>query len=175
MRVVDVPPTVVPGARDLEHALRVVFGPATLRRVHGPDVVVGDFAGNRRAFDFFVDVGAVPAAIRRFFCGTRMRVTTRQTLCKKAPAAWTVVNKLKMHFVGAELFGIRPRFVLARDPSDGAVRLGGRVEHYALLPPPLNGIAEAFMAATTREQLDAYADAVRSASASSASSASSSA
>lgn len=162
MKVVEVPPTVVPGAGGLDDAVRAVFGPDTLRRVHGRDTVVGDFdARGKRAFEFWVDVAAVPATIRRFFCGSRLKVTTRQVMLRRGPQACTVRNKLRMHFVGAELFGIRPTFELTADPRTREVRLGGRVEHYALLPPPLDGIAEGFMVAHTRAHLRAYEAAVR--------------
>lgn len=38
----------------------------------------------------------------------------------------------------------------------GHVTLGARVEHHALLPPPLNRIVEGFMAAQSAEYLHQY-------------------
>lgn len=142
----------------MEGALEAVFGVDVLRRVHGPSLRgEGPFdARGKRAFKFAVDVSAVPAPIRRFFCGKRMRITTRQTLAKKAPDDWTITNALKMHFLGAELFKIRPQFWL-REGTDGTVSLGGRVQHDARLPPPLCHIAEDFMALHTARELHRFA------------------
>lgn len=157
MKLVSLPPTPVQRPT-LQSALDAVFGPAMLRRVHGPDTVATPFAGGAeatRTFCFHVDVGAVPWPLRRFLCGSRLRVTTEQTL-RRQPRRWHVTNHLKMHFVGAELFRMHPEFWLDDDAA-GRVTIGGSVAHHARLPPPLNAVAESFMAARSRRELLRFA------------------
>lgn len=129
----------------LQSAKEAVFGPEMLRRVHGPSLrfQTGEDTAHGRVFGFDVDVGDVPAPIRVFFCGKSLRVTTTQAVTE-TPSKIEVTNGLKLHFVGSELFKLRPSFWLERSP-DGTVVLGGQVGHVAVLPPPLRGIAESFM------------------------------
>lgn len=158
MKLLTLPPVKLAGphATDLDAAMNAVFGPHMLRKVHGPSLKAGSFdAKGKRAFKFEIRVDAVPPPIRRFFCGSTLGVSTRQTLDKQ-PDKWTVTNRMKLHFVGAELFKLRPVFWLERDP-EGGVSLGGRVRHDAVLPPPLNGIAENFMALNTHRELMHFA------------------
>lgn len=155
MKVVTLP-AVTLGDIGMRRALAAVFGPDTLRRVHGAGTVVRDFHQGRRSFSFTVQVPAVPGPIRRFFCGQELRVTACQTLEERGPDEWGVTNRLTLHFVGAQLFGIHPAFVLRRD-ANGTVTLGGSVRHRAILPPPLKGLAEEFMAANTRKELREFA------------------
>lgn len=164
MKQLIVPRTRLRGQRDMNSALRAVFGPDMLRRVHGASTKVGDFVDGKRSFKFAVSVDSVPPPIRKFFCGSELRVTTRQTLDQTTdPAKWTVTNKMKLHFVGSELFKLRPTFWLERDPDDGHVYLGGTVRHDAVLPPPLDGIAENFMMLNTRKELVHFATCLRDA------------
>lgn len=156
MRVLVLPPVRVK-RRSLDSAFDAVFGVGMLRRMHGADTQVGPFAKNQRRFSFKVAVPEVPAPIRRFFCGTDLKVTTRQHL-GISHTRWQVTNKIKLHFVGSEFFKLRPVFWLEHRPAgeDGepeGVFLGGSVRHDAVLPPPLNGIAEAFMMAGSEQEL----------------------
>lgn len=143
----------------LAQAFEAVFGEATLREVHGASLRAGAWAADgRRTLRFDVAVDGIPPEIRRFFCGRRMRVTTRQAV-RRAADEWTVANSLKMHFLGAELFSIRPRFTLrACGPT---VELSGTVEHRARLPPPLGALAEELMARHSRREVDRFALAAR--------------
>ena len=153
MKQLVLPEVRLAGPRDLESALSAVFGVDMLRAVHGPHTKVSgsfDDGGNKRTFKFRVKVDAVPPPIRRFFCGSELGITTRQSL-DRAPARYTVTNKMKLHFVGAEFFKLRPVFWLHLD--DAGVSLGGTVRHDAVLPPPLNGIAENFMMLNSRKEL----------------------
>lgn len=163
MKQLIVPRTRLRGQRDMASALHAVFGPAMLRRVHGAGTKAGDFVDGKRAFQFVVNVDSVPPPIRRFFCGSELRVTTRQTVDQTDPAKWTVINRLKLHFVGSEFFKLRPTFWLERDPDTGDVYLGGTVRHDAVLPPPLDGIAENFMMLNTRKELVHFAQCLRDA------------
>lgn len=151
---------VVPSVRikraTLQGAFEAVFGPGMLRRVHGQHVRVGPFLNDARTFTFEVEVSGVPRILRRFFCGERLVVTTRQDRSILADTKWQVTNRLKLHFVGAELFAMRPVFWLeTRDDDDGGtgVYLGGTVDHSARLPPPLNRIAEAVMMRHSEREL----------------------
>ncbi len=152
MKELVIPPTPLAPATMTE-AFEAVFGVPMLRRVHGPQTKVTPFdAKGSRQFTFDVPVDNVPGPIRRFFAGGRMAVTTRQHLARKTPDAWHVTNRIKLHFVGAELFYLKPLFRLERG-EDGVVRLGGRVRHSAILPPPLNAIAESFMMLNSEREL----------------------
>lgn len=158
MKTLMLPRTRLAGVDGMEGALHAVFGPQMLRKMHGPATKVGHFddRGDRR-FKFRVKVDGVPPPIRRFFCGKELGITTRQHL-DKTDDRWTVTNKMKLHFVGAEFFKLRPAFWLERDPAEpGAVFLGGTVRHDAVLPPPLNGIAENFMMLRSRVELMQFA------------------
>lgn len=137
-------------SKSLPHAFESVFGPRMLRRVHGTSLKVGPFENGVRTFQFRVDVADVPPPIRPFFSGDHLNVTTRQTL-EKQDAKWLVKNKLKMHFVGAELFGMKPTFWIEETPE--GLFLGGTVRHDAVLPPPLNSIAERFMMVNSEKEL----------------------
>ncbi len=156
MKHLVLPRTRLAGQRDMDGALQAVFGPAMLRKMHGPGTKVGPFdAQGKRVFKFRVAVDSVPPPIRKFFCGSELGVTTRQTLERGADKC-TVTNRMKLHFVGAEFFKLRPIFWLEREP-DGGISLGGTVRHDAILPPPLNGIAENFMMLSSRKELMHFA------------------
>lgn len=131
-RVTRLPPFVVSGAATLADAFDRAFGEDALRRAHGDSLQVSSWSACERVYGFEIDVHAVPAEVRRVFCGDRLR----------------------MHFVGRELFVVRPRFSLACAP-DG-VLLTAEVEQHALLPPPLCNIVEAFMDASSRSQLERF-------------------
>lgn len=159
MKTLMLPRTRLAGCTDLSGALHAVFGPHMLRKVHGPATKVGMFdERGRRTFKFRVKVEGVPPPIRRFFCGSELKITTRQQLDTADDNKWTVTNRMKLHFLGAEFFKLRPTFWLERDPAEpGAVFLGGTVRHDAVLPPPLNGIAENFMMLRSRVELMQFA------------------
>ena len=156
-------PTLLPG--DVSSAIRRALGDAVLRCVHGPNMTVTPWspAGSRaarRTVSFSMAVEKVPAPVRRFFCGDRMRVTSRQHLTRSAaPDTATVRHELELHFVGARFFRVQPVFTL-RKVGDDATTLEARVQNHARFPPPLNGIAERFMAANSQRELDALRDCV---------------
>lgn len=162
MKLCVLPEVKLSGRPDMETALNAVFGPQMLKQMHGPSLKgAGPFdSKGRRAFKFAIKVENVPPPIRRFFCGSDMNVTTRQSLDKRDDAMWNITNRMKLHFVGAELFKLRPTFSLQRD-EDGVVTLSGRVRHDAVLPPPLNGIAEGFMVVNTKRELLHFATCLR--------------
>ena len=147
------------GRRSMQSALDAAFSPAMLARVHGPSLKLagsGEFDGSgRRAFKFAVDMPSVPPAIRGMFCGNRLDVSVRQTLDKRGEDDWRVSNRLKLHCVGAELVKVRPAFKIHRR-QDGQVVLSASVRHDAVLPPPLNSIAEDFMMLNTAQEMQRF-------------------
>lgn len=162
MKLYTLPELRLVGRPDMQTALDAVFGPQMLQRVHGASLRgagVFDPRG-RRTFTFSVRVDNVPSPIRRFFCGSELNVTSRQALDTRDDAMWTITSRIKLHFVGAEFFKLRPSFCLRRG-EDGAVTLSARVRHDAVLPPPLNGIAEGFMALNTQRELQHFAACLR--------------
>ena len=154
MKTVEIPKTSL-GAMSLEDAFAMVFGNATLKQVHGPSLRVTDWNQNKRKIQFSIAVSNIPREIRRFFCGESLRITTRQER-KVTPAVIEVQNKMRMHFLGAELFRVKPFFYLEHDGKAAYIR--GKVEHAALLPPPINVVAELFMAAHSKKEMESFAN-----------------
>jgi len=157
-RVTRLPPFPVVGGTP-EEAFHRAFGEDALRERHGDTFRVATWSPNERVYGFEIDVRAVPSEVRRVFCGDRLRITCRQRVDATPAGGVRVRDKLRMHFVGRELFVVRPRFSFARDPG-GAVHLTAEVEQHAMLPPPLCQIVEAFMDASSRAQLERLRDAI---------------
>lgn len=147
----------------LESAVAVAFGEETLRFAHGPSLRLTSWRADgetkqNRQIQFKIDVAHIPPTIRRFFCGKHLRVTAKQRM-HSSNAQVDVENKLKMHFVGSELFKVRPRFQLSSEK--GFVYLSGCVEHHAMLPNPIGVVAERFMASNTENELEKYGAAIK--------------
>ena len=157
MRLTTVPPTLVAGASTLPAAFERAFGVPTLRRLHGDAVDATPWRKSSRKVDFDMSVSGVPSECRRFFCGDRLRVSTTQTAAVHGEDAISVRVKMRMHFVGSELFIVRPRYRLVPAPGGVGVHLLAEVENHALLPPPLCNVVEAFMDASSRAQLQRLA------------------
>ena len=154
MKQITVPPTwILPPNLSLRAAFDLIFGESTLRKVHGASMSVTEWRDDRRTVKFEMPVN-VPAPIRPFFCGNSVRVTTRQTRTFDKSSSVTVTNKLRMHFVGAELFIVRPTFVITHDPH--GISVSGSVESHALLPPGICNIAETFMSHSAENELKKF-------------------
>ncbi len=155
MKQLDVPPTRV-NRRELHAAVDAVFGKRMLEKVHGTVEFQSEESFDltrpvsTRAFRFAVTVPRVPAPIRRFFCGDKLHVTTTQTATVCASRV-QVVNELQLHFKGSRFFKLHPTFWL--EATDKGMALGGRVQHNAILFPPLNRIAEGFMMRSSEREL----------------------
>ena len=143
------------GRAPLDRALELALGADTLRAVHGPSLRLQrpDFDPHTcdRSFDFEV---AIPRMLRPVMGGKRaVRVGVTQTLIK-SPGKWVVHGNL--HFPGSALVDIRPTFVLwnalgERGERGGTV-LDAAVRHRVLLPPPLRGMAEAYLSRRSTEE-----------------------
>lgn len=154
MKGIDVLPRCL-GVMTLHDAFDIMFGNETLTRVHGNTLSVSDWnSKNERKLKFKIDIEQIPREIRRFFCGNKLNITTKQQKIED-PTKILVNNKIKMHFLGAEFFHVKPKFLLLQDELN-QVYVSGHVEHHAILPPPLNGIAEAFMAQHSKREMDRY-------------------
>lgn len=158
MKEVIIPPIPI-GDMSLDEAFHKVFGEPTLQKVHGPTLKVSDWKNKQRKVQFSLEVRQIPPEIRRFFCGDRFRITTRQTRIDM-PAQIDVKNKIRMHFVGAEFFCVKPCFRLQQHGCQ--TYISGRVEHHAILPPPLNIIAETFMAEQSKREMEHFGNVLRS-------------
>lgn len=160
MKCIDVGPFRVKNL-SLHQAFDLMFGEDTLRKVHGNTLSVTKWNGDQRRLSFQIDVDQVPREIRTVFCGNTLKITTKQRKFEE-PSKIMVKNKIKMHFLGAEIFHVKPLFSLQRDEESDTVCITGCVEHHSILPPPLNGIAETFMVQNSRRELDRYASIVQS-------------
>ena len=147
------------GKIPIEKAFDTMFGYDTLRRVHGPSVKVSEWVDGWRKVEFGVNVDHVPKEVRRFFCGDCLRVTAKQKHTYTENKV-TIENKIKMHFLGAELFRLNPVFCIDVG-KDGMCYASGRVQHCAMVPPPFNTISEHFMAKHTERELQHYRDVVK--------------
>lgn len=161
MRLTVLQPTLVAGAATLADAMERVFGDAALRVIHGESLVHTQWApaGPRRmerTVRFDIDLKGMPDALKRFFRDERLRVDTRQRVYAQRvkEGSLHIHNKIHMHFVGRELFIVRPRFRLVPAPDGRGVTLMGEVESHAMLPPPICNVVEAFMDASARDSLD---------------------
>lgn len=152
----------------LDAAFDTIFGKPMLRIMHGSDMYSSDWDKHgKRVIKFSVPIDSVPREIRHFSCGNRLRVTTKQQRTSASASASdqqeetiTVKNNVRLHFLGAEFFKVKPSFKLMRDTQAKMTYVSGRVEHHAILPPPLNGIAEGFMALNSARELAAYREAI---------------
>lgn len=142
------------GNISLNDAFDLVFGSETFNRVYpGEETQVAEWNNDERDSKFTIDLGRIPLEIRMFACERHMRVNCHQRRERKTDSI-KVHTRFKMHFVGSELFSVRPTFTLSRDLDDGTINLGVRVEHRARLPIPFNEIVEVFMRSCSRTELE---------------------
>lgn len=152
MKIVTFGPVPIP--LPIDEAFDVVFGRSTLEKIHGMGVKVTDWKNNQRKLQFSINIDNVPRELRRFVCGNKLRVASKQEMTRTSNEI-SVTNKVRMHFLGSELFKVKPRFSITSADENTSI-MNGRVEHHALLPPPLNIIAEHFMSLHTQRELDTY-------------------
>lgn len=142
--------------KDLHSAFDVAFGESMLRRIHGPDYRASPWVKDKRKVEYHVDVDAVPKEMRKFFCGDRLKITTTQHRKQQQQDGnlVEVKNRMKLHCVAAEFVRVKPTFTLQQ--QGGQVLFSARIEHHAILPPPLCGIVEHFMSTNTQKHIDHY-------------------
>ena len=146
---------------NLDEAFDKVFGNEALYKVHGLEkTVISPWKNNERIIKFRTKVENIPMELRRFFCGKELKVTNRQIITEKTDTNINIRNKVRMHFIGAEFFHVKPFFSLVK--RDQAIYLNMRIENSAIFPPPLNGICENFMAAKSKKELEFFIEALES-------------
>ena len=166
MKLVEIQPTRVGNSFDA--AFGLIWSDKTLRKFHGPSLSTtpwreekardGSCVQSTRKLRFVVDVVDVPAEVRAFFRGDKMRISTKQQLVKQEER-WSVTNHIRMHFLGAEFIKMKPTFYLEKIADD--IYFGGRIEHHAILPPPLNGIVEGFMQRQTEKEIESFSGLIK--------------
>ena len=161
MRTVVVDPVCL-GKMSLPEAFAFAFDPDVSKRAYGSDTSVSDWNEGRRNVQCFLAVN-LPNELKRFLRRDTVRISSCQTRIGggvKDDDGGTadriaVESMVRMHFWGARLFRTKPTVVL-QTRGDGTVWLEGRSDNHAMLPPPLNGIAEACMARHSKENLERY-------------------
>lgn len=160
MKEVILPPERI-GNKTLVESFELIFSEEVLGKLHGEKFKSSGWfldkeSGQlKRTVQFSMRVDSVPPEVRIFFCGSKLRVTTVQALTKFEDT-WKVSNKMRMHFLGAELFVVKPEFDLHF--IEGVAHITTRVEHHAVMPSPINHIVEAFMSSQTKRQMKEYMD-----------------
>jgi len=148
------------GHISIPDAFYKVFSPDTLRKIHGEDMTITDWNEKReRTFRFYVETPGIPNEVKQFFCGSRLKITTKQSYTHQ-PTRVVVKNKVKLHVLGAELVSVRPTFTLDHFPEEKTTTLSVRIEHRARFPPPLNGIIENFMTETSKRAFQTFVNVV---------------
>jgi hypothetical protein len=147
------------GQFDIDSAFDSVFGNDMLRNIHGESLKASDWKNNNRVLKFSIDVGNIPSALKSVFIGSSLRITTNQKLTegdgeRGGRRKRVVDSHMKPHFMFSELFKVSSQFYL-EELVDG-VHFGGKVEHSARLPPPLNSIAESFMMQRSGDEIEKY-------------------
>lgn len=162
MRIASSPYHVIPGINaSLEDAFEAAFGHATLQHVHGPSLKLMPWKHAQRKVRFSMPVPHnIPKELARFVCGKHLRFTVSQTASRDDDDSIHIVNKVRMHFIGAELFRVQPSFVLKRNPDNQKYVVQGNVRVDAILPTPLNRIAEAFMLEHSTSEFDRWIAAI---------------
>lgn len=142
------------GKFPLETVFENVFGNEMLRKIHGENTQITDWDNkNKRTIKFSVNVDNIPMELKRFFCGSKLRVTSRQTQDIQSNRI-NVNNRIKMHMVFSELFHVKPQFYL--EETTNGIYFGGEIKHAVVLPPPLNSLCESFMMTRSRREIELY-------------------
>ena len=153
------------GQVDIESAFEHVFGNDMLKKIHGNSLKASDWKNNNRVLKFSIDVGNIPSALKSVFIGSPLRITTNQKLTEGCGSGGggeggggrrkcLIDSHMKPHFMFSELFKVSSQFYL--EEMEGEVYFGGKVEHSARLPPPLNSIAESFMMQRSGDEIEKY-------------------
>lgn len=147
-------PNLYLGNISLEEAFHKVFGPDTMRKIHGEEMTLTPWNHkHERTFKFYVDIPQVPKEIKSLFCGNRLQITTKQQRIDMSDCI-QIKNKVKLHVLGAELVSIKPSFNLYHILNQ--TYLSVNIEHRARFPPPINSILEGFMVETSKKAFQTF-------------------
>ena len=138
------------GDRSMYEAVSLVYGDDIIRSTH-KNVQIGSWKDKMRHLEFVAALPHnLPKEIAPFFCGRSLRISVTQRVKRDNHVKHEVHNHVRLHIIGSELFCIKPRFIIRRNPNPFCARnakttLDAHVEVHAILPPPLCGIIENFM------------------------------
>lgn len=145
------------GKHSLDHAFNIVFSEDTLTETHGSSIKTTQWKDNMRTTDFYIQIEAIPWALRHIFCGSGLHVTVNQTM-NKTLGLMKVKNEIQTHFIGSRLFKVASEFDLSSKGDH--IFLSGKVSCIARLPLPLNMIAERFMINQCKKEITSYTEVV---------------
>lgn len=151
MKIVKAGPINI-GPITYEQAYHKLFNENNLEKQHGKII---DFRDTKeyRKFSFEIQVNNIPAELKSFICGKNLKVTTRQYI-EKYPERWTISNKIKMHFLGAEFFKVKPFFYL--EQKNDQIFFSAKIENHAIFLPGLSHIAEHFMCLQAEKEIQNF-------------------
>lgn len=156
----------------VEDTVEAAFDEDTMKAVHGDEVLVEPWkvetASTRHRTLHICSPfpSGFPDPLRPFAGGDSLAMTVQQDLTiEETPFVEnvSVKNNVKMHIVGAELSRIEPQFRFTRNKRSGAVHGEAHVRVNAILPPPLDRIAEEFMVLKSENEIELYMDSIRQA------------
>lgn len=153
MKQLDIDPIHI-GKYPLDVVFEKVFGKKMLKKIHGESVESSDWdINNKRTIKFSVEFDEIPAELKDLLGDHKVNITSKQTRRIQTNRV-NVNNRLTMNIMFSELFTIEPEFYI--EQTRNGVYFGGRIQHNALLPPPLNGIAENFMMERSQKEIEMY-------------------
>jgi len=152
----------------VEDTVSAAFDEETMKAVHGDEVRVQPWSQDRRRTLHINSPfpSGFPDPLRPFAGGEHLVMTVEQELTMDETDVMetvTVKNDVRMHIVGAELSQVQPKFRFTRHKKSGAVYGEAYVRVNAILPPPLDRIAEEFMIFKSGNEIDLYMDSIRQA------------
>ena len=132
----------------LEDTFDMVFNDTdTLDAVHGRGrYSVTPWSGDARNISCEMEPCGIPDVVLKVIGNGKMAASVKQTARRETDKI-TVTNRVRPRVLGAEFVRIRPTFTLSAVPGGTSVRVSCDV--CAILPCPLDGIAEDFMKKTS--------------------------
>jgi hypothetical protein len=162
-------PTCVGTAASFSEAFHVAFSKKTLEEAHGGPVEMTEWKaptkkGTTRLERILNITSPLPSgfpdALRSFVGNSNtFRMTVKQIADVQGSRA-RVQNKTRLHVLGAEFIRMKPMFDLSRDETTGCVFVNANVRVVAWMPPPIKGMVETLLVATSKINLDAYMRAI---------------
>lgn len=131
---------------------RVFEDHSVLEAVHGAGRwTASEWTSPGRVRDVCFDMAPVgiPPPVLKIIGNGKMSAKVRQAVVKESPDSIIVKNSVRPQVVGAEFVRVRPTFSLTALDDDARTEVSLSCDVCAILPPPLNGIAEQFMRNTS--------------------------
>jgi len=142
------------GKYPLDVVFEKVFGKKMLKKIHGESVESSDWdINNKRIIKFCVEFDEIPSELKDLLGNNKVNITSKQTRYIERNRV-NVNNRITMNIMFSELFSIEPEFYI--EATRDGVYFSGRIQHNAVLPPPLNRIAESFMMERSQKEIEMY-------------------